>query len=155
RSRPAALPGEIEWAQADLGTGAGVREAAVGGGTIAHSATNFLPTSKVDVAGTGRLLEAARAESAPHVLYISTVGVDANPFAYYRSKLKAEELVAESGVPWSIQRAVQFYPFIDVLLRVFVHWPVALLPTDYQLQPMDIRDAAERLAESVAAGPAE
>ena len=153
RSRPATESAEIEWAQADLGAGTGISEAVVGVDTIVHAATNFLSSSKVDAAGTKRLLDAARAAGVSHVLYVSIVGIDRNPFAYYQNKLKAEALIQESGTPWSIQRAVQFYPFIDVLLRVFIHWPVALLPTDFQSQPMDIREAAGHMVESVVAGP--
>ncbi|HEU5200675.1 MAG TPA: NAD(P)H-binding protein [Ktedonobacterales bacterium] len=154
RSRPATEPAEIEWAQADLGAGTGIGEAVAGVDTIVHAATNFLSSSKVDVAGTKRLLDAARDADVSHVLYVSIVGIERDPFAYYQNKLKAEALVQASGVPWSIQRAVQFYPFIDVLLRMFIHWPVALLPTDFQLQPMDIREAAGHMVESVVAGPA-
>jgi uncharacterized protein YbjT (DUF2867 family) len=153
RSRSSALPGEIEWAQADLGTGAGVREATVGVDTIVHAATNFFSSGKVDVAGTRRLLEAARAEGVSHVLYVSIVGIERNPFAYYQHKLQAETLIAESGVPWSIQRAAQFHPFIDLILRAFIHGPVALLATDFQFQPMDIREAAMPMVRAIAAGP--
>lgn len=154
RSRPATQPPAIEWAQADLGAGSGMSEAVAGVDTIVHAATNFLSSSKVDVAGTKRLLDAARDAGVSHVLYVSIVGIERNPFAYYQNKLKAEALVRESGIPWSIQRAAQFHPFIDVILRLFVHWPVALLPSDFQFQPMDIREAAGRMVESVVAGPA-
>lgn len=154
RSRPAAQPAEIEWAQTDLGKGTGISEAVAGVDTIVHSASNFLASGKVDVAGTKLLLEAARAAGVSHILYVSIVGIERNPFAYYQNKLKAEELVRESGIPWSIQRAAQFHPFIDLILRAGVHWPFALLPTDFQFQPMDIREAAGRIVESVAAGPA-
>jgi uncharacterized protein YbjT (DUF2867 family) len=150
-SRPEAQRREIEWAQADLGKGTGIREAVVGADMIIHAATNFAASGKVDVDGTRRLLEAARTEGVSHVLYVSIVGIDQTPFPYYRKKLQAEALVQESGIPWSIQRAVQFYPFVDVILRAFVHWPVALA-TDFQLQPMDIREAAGRMVESLAAG---
>ncbi len=153
RSRPVTQPAEIEWAQADLGTGVGISEAVAGVDTIVHAATNFISSGKVDVAGTKRLLDAARAADVSHVLYVSIVGIERTPFIYYQKKLKAEALVQESGIPWSIQRAAQFYPFIDVLLRVFIHWPVALLPTDFQSQPMDIREAAEHMVASVIAGP--
>jgi uncharacterized protein YbjT (DUF2867 family) len=153
RSRPATQPAEIEWAQADLGMGTGISEAVAGVDTIVHAATNFLSSGKVDVAGTKRLLDTARDAGVSHVLYVSIVGIERNPFAYYQNKLKAEALVQESGIPWSIQRAVQFYPFIDVILRAGVHWPVALLPADFQFQPMDIREAAGRMVESVVAGP--
>jgi uncharacterized protein YbjT (DUF2867 family) len=154
RSRPATEPPEIEWTQADLGAGTGISEAVADVDTIVHAAANFFSSGKVDVAGTQRLLEAARAAGVSHVLYVSIVGIERNPFVYCQKKLKAETLVQESGVPWSIQRAVQFYPFIDLILRACVHWPVALLPTDFQFQPMDIREAAARMVESVVAGPA-
>ena len=153
RSRPAAQPSKIEWAQADLGAGTGISEAVSGVDTIVHAATNFLSSSKVDVAGTKRLLDAARAADVSHVLYVSIVGIERNPFVYYQTKLKAEALVQQSGIPWSIQRAVQFYPFIDLILRAFVHWPVALLPTDLQFQPMDIREAAQSIVDRLIAGP--
>ena len=154
RSRPATQPPEIEWAQADLGAGTGISEAVAGVDTIVHAATNFFSSGKVDVAGTKRLLDAARAADVSHVLYVSIVGIERNPFAYYQIKLKAEALVQQSGIPWSIQRAVQFYPFIDLILRAFVHWPVALLPTDFQFQPMDIREAAQSIVDRLIAGPA-
>jgi len=154
RSRPATQPPEIEWAQADLGAGTGISEAVAGVDTIVHAATNFFSSGKVDVAGTKRLLDAARAADISHVLYVSIVGVERNPFAYYQMKLKAEALVQQSGIPWSIQRAMQFYPFIDLILRAGVHWPVALLPTDFQFQPMDIREAAQHIVERLVTGPA-
>lgn len=153
RSRPVTQPPEIEWAQADLGAGTGISEAVAGVDTIVHAATNFFSSGKVDVAGTKQLLDAARAAGVSHVLYVSIVGIERNPFAYYQNKLKAEALVQASGIPWSIQRAAQFYPFIDLILRMFIHWPVALLPTDFQFQPMDTREAARHMVESVVAGP--
>lgn len=99
RSRPASQANEIEWAQADLGTGNGISEAVVGVDTIVHAATNFFSSSNVDVAGTKRLLDAARAEGVSQVFYVSIVGFERNPFAYYQNKLKAEALIEASGIP--------------------------------------------------------
>lgn len=150
---PAAQPAEIEWAQADLGKGTGISQAVADVDTIVHAASNVFASGKVDVAGTKLLLEAARAAGVSHVCYISIVGIERNPFAYYQNKLKAEALVRESGIPWSIQRAAQFHPFIDLILRVGVHWPFALLPMDFQFQPIDIREAAGHIFERMVAGP--
>lgn len=36
---------------------------------------------------------------------MSIVGVDRIPYSYYRAKLAAEELVQNSGLPWSLLRA--------------------------------------------------
>lgn len=99
--REGELP-EAEWAQADLETGAGLREAVAEVDTIVHAASKPTPTAakKVDVEGTARLLEAGRAAGASHLLYISIVGIERFPsFPYYRAKLKAEEEIRAGGYP--------------------------------------------------------
>jgi uncharacterized protein YbjT (DUF2867 family) len=153
RGPKAHLLPQVEWAQVDLATGRGVREAVEGAQIVIHAATMPTPSGKVDVGGTQRLLEAARAVGVEHCVYISIVGIDRNPFFYYRNKLKAEELVRASGVPWSILRATQFYPFIDRILRAAVRGPLLPLAPDLRFQPIDLRDVVRRMVESVIAGP--
>jgi uncharacterized protein YbjT (DUF2867 family) len=152
--REGTLP-EAEWAKADLETGAGLGEALAEVDTVVHGATRPTPAGvkKVDIAGTHRLLEAAQAADASHLLYVSIVGIEHFPYFYYRAKLKAEEEVRAGGVPWTILRATQFHPFLDVLLRPVMRLPVALLPTDFRFQTIDVGEAAARIAELVAAGP--
>ncbi len=53
----------------------------------------------VDVQGTRLLLEYARNAGVGHFIYISIVGVEQIPFAYYRHKLQAETLIQDSVVP--------------------------------------------------------
>ncbi len=149
----AGLLPQVEWARADLATGSGVREAVEGAQIIIHAATLPTPSGSVDVAGTRRLLEAARAAGAEHCLYISIVGIDRNPFFYYRNKLKAEALVRASGVPWSILRATQFHPLIDLVLRAAGRGPLLPLVPDLRFQPIDLREVVRRMVESVVAGP--
>lgn len=148
------LPPQVEWAQADLATGEGVQMAVDDVQVVVHAASTPAPSGKVDVHGTQRLLEAARAAGVAHCFYISIVGIESAPYYYYRNKLKAEALVRESGVPWTILRATQFHQLIDRVLRAMVRGPVALLPTDLQFQPIDVRDVAGRIVTSLAAGPA-
>lgn len=137
----------VEWAQADLGTGAGLAEAVRGVDMIYHAASNSRrDTYNVDVRGTGRLLDAARQANVGHVLYMSIVGIERVPFAYYEHKLAAERVVEQGGVPWSILRATQFHEFLDLLLTMFVRLPVALLPLDWQSQPISMRETAAHLA---------
>ena len=75
-----------------------------------------------DVTQTETLLAALRAEGArpatgsvaaagesgghadPHLVFISIVGVDRVPLAYYREKVEVERLVAAAGVPWTVLR---------------------------------------------------
>src|SRR2546430_2853347 len=51
-----------------------------------------------DVAATRRLIETARRNEDPHLVYISIVGVDEVPFFYYRAKLATERLIERSGL---------------------------------------------------------
>jgi uncharacterized protein YbjT (DUF2867 family) len=71
-----------------------------------------------DAQATRNLVQAATkaatkaAESQPHLVYISIVGVDRFPRGYFKAKLAAERVVAESGLPWTTLRATQFYELI-------------------------------------------
>jgi uncharacterized protein YbjT (DUF2867 family) len=156
-SRRAPLAGDpaLEWAQGDLATGAGLEAALAGADVVIHAASSpFSRTWRIDVAGTRRLLEAAHAAGVAHFVYISIVGIERVPFHYYRAKAAAEDLVSASGLPWSILRATQFHPFVDLLLRGANRLPLFPLPADFQVQPLDVGEAADRLAACVEEGPA-
>ncbi|WP_371501318.1 NAD(P)H-binding protein [Kitasatospora sp. NBC_00374] len=158
----------VEWVRGDLATGVGVAEAVSGVSSVVHAAT-YSPAAQrgylrpadlwrsppeVDVDGTLRLLEAAAREGVGHLAYISIVGVDRPRGPYLRMKLTAEELVRESGVPWSILRATQFHWLVDRMLGKAARLPVLPLPTRLPTQPADSGDFAEYVAECVAGGPA-
>ncbi len=155
RSRPAKLLPGTEWAQADLETGQGIFEAVSDIDVIVHAASSVTRhTRQVDVDGTRMLLEKARAADVSHVIYISIVGIDRIPFAYYRHKLAAEEVLKSAGVPWSILRATQFHYLLDLFLWALTRVPlVTLLPTDLKYQPIATNEVASRLCEIVSAGP--
>ncbi len=155
RPRPENFAPEVEWVQADLETGADVRDAVSDVHTIIHCATNPLRhTQQTDVAGTRRLVECAEVAGVKHLIYISIVGIDRVPaYGYYRSKLAAEQHIIRGHVPWSILRATQFHDFIDYGLRVFLRFPIGLVPTDFQFQPVDCGEVADALARAVMAGP--
>jgi uncharacterized protein YbjT (DUF2867 family) len=143
-----------EWAQADLLSGAGLAEAVADVHTIIHAASlPSGPTHEVDVLGTERLLTQARTAGVAHIIYVSIVGVEHIPLAYYRHKLAAEQLVERGGLPWSIQRATQFHTLLDGLLRKAARLPIMPLPTDLQFQPIDTGDAARHICGLVEAGP--
>jgi uncharacterized protein YbjT (DUF2867 family) len=158
---------EVEWIQADLATGDGLREAVVGLDTIIYAATDAGVTpenatfntflrktllrhdSSVDVQGTKLLLEQAHANRVAHCIYISIVGIEHIPFAYYRHKLAAEAVVRESGVLWSIVRATQFHSLIETFIRTTAKWPALALATDLQFQSVDPSEVASYLCECV------
>lgn len=161
----------VEWAQADLATGYGLHAAVADVDTIIHTATNpgltydnvtvnafvrkalLQHDESVDVQGTKRLLEQARTAGVGHCIYISIVGIEHIPFAYYHHKLEAEALVRAAGIPWTIARATQFYSLIDTLICMSAKWPVATLATDFRVQPNDPQDFANQLCAIVAQGP--
>ncbi len=156
RPRPGGLESALEWAQGDIETGSGLEDAVSGAELIVHAASGIAQrrSRQVDVGGTGNLLRQAAAAGAAHLLYISIVGVDRIPLNYYQTKLAAERLIDQSGVPWSILRATQFHSLIDRFLGALVRLPVALGPSDLRFQPIDTGEVAQRMVEAVRAGPA-
>ena len=155
RARPSHAAPEIEWTVGDLEDAASPAAAVRGVATIVHAASSPLRrTRETDVAGTRRLLTDAQAAGVGHLLYISIVGIDRVPgFSYYQIKREAEQAIMAGGVPWSILRATQFFPFINYLLHTFTRGPLAFLPTDFRVQPIDVGEVADRLVAAVAAGP--
>ncbi len=163
-------PGEdaaIEWVRGDLGTGEVVVEAVTGMGTVVHAATNspaarrgsFRPTdfvrspTDVDVDGTRALLAAAADASVEHFIHVSIVGLEHMArLPYSRVKLRAEELVRGSAVPWSIVRATGFYWLLERMLAKMARRPVMLLPRDVGMQPVDSDDFASFVVDCVTDG---
>ncbi len=153
RARRSCNP-EVEWAVAELETGRGIDQAVAGVDVVIHAATSpFRRGERVDVLGTQSLLDQVAATRVSHLVYISIVGIDRIPFGYYKRKLEAEKRIERSGVPWSILRATQFHTLIDLMLQPLLWLPVAALPTDYQFQPVDPGEVADRLVACVRAGP--
>lgn len=144
-SGPAGLEG-VDWVTGDLRSGAGLDRAVRDAAIIVHCATDVRRPRR-DVEGTHNLLAAARAAGAPHLVYVSIVGVNRVPLPYYRIKLQVEQLVEASGLPWTVLRATQFHDLVAGALRVLTRPPVVLLPAGTACQPVDVRDVAPRLAE--------
>ncbi|MBF6274674.1 MULTISPECIES: SDR family oxidoreductase [Nocardia] len=135
----------------DLTTGAGVRDAAEGAESIVHAASDFRRFGKPDIEQTRNLLAAVG--GARHLIYVSIVGIDRIPFGYYRNKLACEQLIADSGVPHTIQRATQFHDLIAAVLSAVQKLPIAPLPLDFRFQPVATEDVATRLTDLVEGEP--
>ena len=138
----------------DLETGEGLQAALEGVDVIVHAATAGFDRGKPDrdVAATRRLLEAISGE--PHFVYISIVGVDEIPLAYFKAKLATERLVEESGLPWTILRTTQFHDLVLTMLSVLAKAPVAIVPRGIEVQSVDTGEVAERLAALALGEPA-
>ncbi len=137
-------PGVSNWMPMDIGNGKGIPEALKGKKILVHLASGTKKFDKnIDVNGTQRLLDAAKANGIEHFIYISIVGIDRVPVGYYKYKLEAEELIKKSDVPYTILRATQFHEFLDQMFHRFLFFPVLMLPTKAKFQPIDTILVAE------------
>jgi len=134
----------VECVVGDLTTGRGVEEAVAGVDVIIHCAS----ARKGDADATRNLVNAAIAQTRlPHLVFISIVGVNRVPFAYFRAKLAAEMVVVESSLPWTIQRATQFYDFVLSGAKSMTRFPIVPVPKDFRCQPIDPVEVADRLVD--------
>jgi uncharacterized protein YbjT (DUF2867 family) len=148
RSRPG-------WVAADLTTGDGLAEAVQGVDAVVHLASGGgRATAQTDVEGTRRLVAAAHRAGVRHVLYVSIVGIDRVPVAYYRAKLAAEEIVRDGGVPFTNLRATQFPQLVDTILTASSRFGPLVTDRNVLVQPVHVDDVAQRIAAQLAAGPA-
>jgi uncharacterized protein YbjT (DUF2867 family) len=155
RSTTPSVPEGAIGVRGDLSTGEGLIDAVSGVDAVINAASSpFRRTWTTDVFGAGRLVEACRAERRAHLVQISIVGVDRNPVPYYRAKLAAEAIIAESGLPWTVVRATQFH---DLLAGAFARSAALRLVValrDVRFQPVDAGEVAEQVARVVGAAPA-
>jgi uncharacterized protein YbjT (DUF2867 family) len=133
---------DVEHVIGDLRTGDGLEVAVSGVDTVVQCAEH------VD-----HLVAAAKRAGSPHLVYTSIVGIDRVPFGFYRRKLGDEQLIASSGLPWTVQRATQFHDLIAVMLGMLAKVPVMALPAGWSFQPVDAREVGERIAELALAEP--
>jgi uncharacterized protein YbjT (DUF2867 family) len=151
---PARSDGRVEWVEADLVSGAGVAESVRGMEAIVFCAGTPKNSAALEVEGLKRLLTAARDAGVAHFIFVSIVGIERLPVPYYRVKLAAEEVIRQSGVPFSILRATQFHYFVAMLLSSLNRVPFVLpVPKGFRVQPVATEDVAERLVRALADGP--
>lgn len=150
RVRAICLPGDpaaerleregIEIAYADVTRRESLTAAIEGAETVFHLAAVLLSPCRPDVfpavnaEGTRNLVEACEAAGVSHFIYVSSISVEyPDPNAYARSKLRGEEWVKGSRLPYTIVRpslayedggAIEFMRFVGHLRR----GPFVLLP---------------------------
>jgi uncharacterized protein YbjT (DUF2867 family) len=144
--------GGIEYLVGDLATGEGVDGAVAGVETVVHCAGS----SKGDDVKARNLVRAAAPAGVRHLVSISVVGAERVPvvsgvdramFGYFATKRAAEQIVADSGVPWTTLRATQFHDLILLVASQLAKLPVVPVPAGFRFQPVDTGEVAARLAE--------
>lgn len=137
-------------------TGAGLAEALAGADVVVdvtnspsfedQAVREFFETS------TRNILAAEAATGVKHHVALSVVGADRIPDSgYMRAKVRQEELIQASGVPYSILRATQFFEFLGAIAGPGAD-PVRL--SDAPIQPLAADDVAAALADVAVGSPA-
>jgi uncharacterized protein YbjT (DUF2867 family) len=103
---------------------------------------------------TAILMEAALSAGVRHVVHVSVVGADpASPLRYWAAKGRAERVVRESGLPWSIVRPTLLFGSDDILINNMAWFlrrlPVFALPVPSAtpVQPVHVDDVASLAVE--------
>ena len=136
-------------------TGEGVAAALRGADVVVDvsNSPSFADQAVMDFfqTSTSNLLRAEEEAAVGHHVALSIVGADRAPDSgYLRAKVAQEKLIIESGRPYSIVRATQFYEFVSSIADAAtvdgeVHVPLG------SLQPMAADDVVQALARATVA----
>jgi uncharacterized protein YbjT (DUF2867 family) len=102
---------------------------------------------------TRNLLEAERAAGVAHHVTLSIVGADrAAESGYMRAKVAQEKVIVESGSPYSIVRATQFFEFVDGIADSLADGDTIRAPHG-AFQPIAAADVATAVTRAAAGDP--
>ncbi|RSM53181.1 LysR family transcriptional regulator [Amycolatopsis sp. WAC 01376] len=140
----------------DLLTGQGL-DAALDGADVVVNLTNSPTFDDASPAffrtSMDNLVAAAKKAGTGHFVILSIVGVDQVPeLDYYRAKTLQEDILENSGVPYSIVRATQFMEFVDAVLSWTADDTTVRLPST-PIQPIAAADVAAAVTEVSAGKP--
>lgn len=138
-------------------TGEGLAEAVAGAHTVVDVSNspswadddvlNFFTTS------TRNLLEAERAAGVQHHVALSIVGADrAAASGYMRAKIAQEKLITESGAPYTIVRATQFFEFVEGIADSLAEGDTVRAPHG-AFQPIAAADVATAVTRASVGAP--
>jgi uncharacterized protein YbjT (DUF2867 family) len=118
--------------------------------TVIHCASSGAANPEADIAAMRNLIDAAHHDKISHIVYVSIVGIDhLTWFPYYKAKLACEEMLTESGIPWTILRATQFHELVAYFLGLMIRGPIMITPRGGRLQPVEASAVAEVLTRAV------
>lgn len=141
----------------DTISGEGVA-AALTGAQVVVDVTNSPSFADDDVlefftTSTRNLLAAEREQGVGHHVALSVVGADGvADSGYMRAKVAQETLIAESGVPYTIVRATQFYEFVEAIAGSATDGDTVRLP-HAAMQPIAAEDVATGVTRAAVAEP--
>ncbi|GAA1487672.1 SDR family oxidoreductase [Brachybacterium sacelli] len=148
--RPGKSGPGITHVQANTVTGEGMDQALVGTEVVLHLAGG----AKGDDAAARNLVDAAQATGVEHLILVSVTGADTMPISYFRAKAAAEQIIAGSGVPYTIVRAAQLHDFVLPVIRAMGRLPLLPKPGGLRFEPVAVDEVARRLREVTLGDPA-
>jgi len=141
----------------DTITGEGVAEALAGADVVVDvsNSPSFEREAVLDffTTSTTTLLDAEKNAGVGHHVALTIVGTNRpQQIPYFAAKTAQELLIRESGVPYSLVHATQFFEFVGSIADIStvngeVHLPGALC------QPIAAEDVATAVAETATGGP--
>jgi uncharacterized protein YbjT (DUF2867 family) len=138
-------------------TGEGLADVLVGANVVVD-VSNSPSFADADVlefftTSTTHLLAAEREAGVTHHVALSVVGADRLPASgYLRAKVAQERLIEESGQPYSIVRATQFYEFVGRIADEVTVDGIARVSTGL-MQPIAAADVSAAVARVAAGDP--
>ena len=134
-------------------TGEGLAEALTGADVVVDvsNSPSFAPQDVMDffVAGTTNLLAAEKAAGVKHHVALTIVGTQPGVNAYFDAKVAQEKLIRDSGVPYSLVHATQFFEFVGAIADISVVDGAVRLPGGL-VQPIAAEDVATAVADTAA-----
>jgi uncharacterized protein YbjT (DUF2867 family) len=99
------------------------------------------------------LLAAEKVAGVRHHVALSVVGTERlQASGYFRAKLVQEELIKASGIPYTLLRSTQFFPFVSWIIESGAAGNEIRLPAAF-IQPVSADDVADALAEIATSPP--
>ncbi|MGO4301546.1 SDR family oxidoreductase [Leifsonia sp. RAF41] len=138
-------------------TGEGVDEALAGADVVVDvsNSPSFEDKAVMDffTASTNTLLAAERTAGVRHHVALSVVGTERmTDSGYMRAKVAQELLIRESGIPFSLVHATQFFEFVKSIADAATDGDtVRLAPV--QIKPTAAEDVATAVARTAAGTP--
>lgn len=103
---------------------------------------------------TTHLTAAAKAAGVRHYLVLSIVGVDRMASSdYMQAKLEQERILRQSGLPYTIVRATQFFEFLAGIAAAYTNAQGSVVLPEGAFQPIASADVAATLAQLALSTP--
>lgn len=139
-------------------TGEGVADAVAGVDAVVDvsNSPSFADDDVLNffTASTANLLEAEQVAGVKNHIVLSIVGTDRVPQSgYLRAKAAQEKLVADSGVPYSIVRATQFFEFVKGIADSASDGNAVRLSHEAAIQPIATKDVVSAVVRAAVAEP--